>query len=123
LHGGRWVLRRYLGGQTYATESIGTADDNQDADNVSILTFFQAQAKARELAKGYREAPAGAAKLTVRANRRNCQSASCEPDRICVVELAQPPAGETERSDTEANHNGLPGSAKRLCNAEPQRFA
>jgi hypothetical protein len=38
----------------------------QDADNVSILTFFQAQAKARELAKGYREAPAGAAKLTVR---------------------------------------------------------
>jgi hypothetical protein len=66
LHGGRWVLRRYLGGQTYATESIGTADDNQDADNVSILTFFQAQAKARELAKGYREAPAGAAKLTVR---------------------------------------------------------
>jgi integrase len=66
LHGGRWVLRRYLGGQTYATESIGTADDNQDADNVSILTFFQAQAKAREVAKGYREAPAGAAKLTVR---------------------------------------------------------
>jgi integrase len=44
---GTWVRRRYLGAEKYATEGIGTADDNGHADGVSILNFKQAQEKAR----------------------------------------------------------------------------
>jgi integrase len=44
---GTWVRRRYVGGQHYVTESIGTADDHSDADDVTVLTFKQAQERAR----------------------------------------------------------------------------
>jgi integrase len=46
---GKWVVRRYAGNQAYITDTIGTADDINDADGTVILTFFQAQDKAREL--------------------------------------------------------------------------
>jgi hypothetical protein len=58
--GGKWVRRRYLGGQRYEVETIGIADDNADADGVAILDWRQAQAKARE-----RPAEAANAPLTV----------------------------------------------------------
>jgi integrase len=45
---GRWVARRYLGEQQYVTATIGTADDNADADGVAVLDWWQAQTKARE---------------------------------------------------------------------------
>jgi integrase len=50
LNGGRWVLRRYLGGERYAVETIAIADDHSPADGASTLDFFQAQRKAREVA-------------------------------------------------------------------------
>lgn len=49
-HAGKWVLRRYLGDERYAVETIGTADDHLTADEVDILSFHQAQARARKLA-------------------------------------------------------------------------
>ena len=45
--GGKWVMRRYVGGQTYQVETIATADDSIDADGATILSFGQAQALAR----------------------------------------------------------------------------
>src|SRR6516165_3567764 len=45
---GRWLIRRRRGGN-YSTEAIGIADDQQDADSVSILDYQQARAKAVEL--------------------------------------------------------------------------
>jgi integrase len=45
---GTWSNRLYLGGGSYALERIGTADDFSDADGVAVLSFDQAQAKARE---------------------------------------------------------------------------
>ena len=45
---GRWIYRRRRSGD-YSTESIGTADDRDEADGVSILDFQQARAKAVEL--------------------------------------------------------------------------
>jgi len=45
---GRWVARRYLGDQQYATETIGTADDRVAADGISTLDWGQAVAAARE---------------------------------------------------------------------------
>jgi integrase len=44
---GKWVMRWYVGAQTYETETIATADDTLDADGDVILTFAQAQATAR----------------------------------------------------------------------------
>ncbi len=46
--GGKWVMRRYLGDQTYTVEVIGTADDTLDADGEIILNFSQAQKLARQ---------------------------------------------------------------------------
>ncbi len=46
---GRWLLRRHRGG-AYQVEALGWADDADDADGVSVLTFEQAQAKALETA-------------------------------------------------------------------------
>jgi integrase len=50
LAGGKWVLRRYLGKETYRVETIGAADDHSAADGIDTLDFFQAQRKAREVA-------------------------------------------------------------------------
>ncbi len=44
---GSWVARYFLGKGKYAEQKLGTADDVQDADGVAILSFAQAQAKAR----------------------------------------------------------------------------
>jgi integrase len=45
--GGVWVLRRYIGNQTYQLETIAQADDTSDADGVEVLDFWQAQAAVR----------------------------------------------------------------------------
>ena len=50
LNGGRWVLRRYLGAGQYEVATVAIADDHSPADGVSILDFFQAQRRAREVA-------------------------------------------------------------------------
>jgi integrase len=53
---GRWVFRRYIGQSTsktgkpvakYRTEALGVADDAETADGVRVLSFEQAEAKAR----------------------------------------------------------------------------
>jgi integrase len=49
--GGRWVVRRYVGASKYVVETIGDADDVADADGVLMLTFWEAQSRARELHK------------------------------------------------------------------------
>src|SRR5262245_26087109 len=46
---GRWVLRRYLGGK-YSSETLGRADDAEPADGEHILSFTQAEVKARAVA-------------------------------------------------------------------------
>jgi integrase len=46
---GTWTVRLYEGDQDYATERLGTADDSSDANGADILSFSQAQAKARQI--------------------------------------------------------------------------
>src|SRR5262249_10836281 len=48
--GGKWGARNYVGGQKNEVETIATADDYEDADGQRVLTFWQAQDRARELA-------------------------------------------------------------------------
>src|ERR1700730_10741217 len=58
LSGGKWVIRRYLGDEKYAVETIAAADDHSPADGASILDFFQAQRRAREVATLAKTPPA-----------------------------------------------------------------
>ena len=46
---GVWVVRWYVGSESYKVKLIGPADDNLDADGNVVLDFSQAQAKARGL--------------------------------------------------------------------------
>jgi integrase len=46
----RWVARIYVGAGQYVVESIGHADDTVDANGANVLTFWQAQDSARQLA-------------------------------------------------------------------------
>ena len=46
---GVWVIRRYLGQQTYQLETIAEADDIQDSNGLEILDFWQAQEIARRV--------------------------------------------------------------------------
>jgi integrase len=47
---GRWLLRCYVGAGRYREATLGTADDVQDADGAEVLSYSQAQARARSLA-------------------------------------------------------------------------
>ena len=70
---GKWVLRRYVEGQEskkgkkqpYTIEIIGIADDFTDADGVAVLTFSEAQDRARALLKQSAHAAAGIGSYTV----------------------------------------------------------
>jgi integrase len=65
---GTWVARHYVGGQSYVVEKIGTADDFSDADGIIILSFAQAQDKARtRMVRRAQSANGVAGPLTVRA--------------------------------------------------------
>jgi hypothetical protein len=46
---GKWVARFYDGGQAYTVETIAIADDLSDANDATVLSFDQAQKKARKL--------------------------------------------------------------------------
>jgi integrase len=46
---GRWLLRRYIGNNKYRVQTLGRADDEARADGVDVLSFVQAQAKARTM--------------------------------------------------------------------------
>jgi integrase len=63
---GKWVLRLYNGGQAYTVETIAIADDRSDPNDATVLSFDQAQRKARELRdKRDRTAAGKAVPLTV----------------------------------------------------------
>src|SRR4051794_4729368 len=49
---GTWVLKASDGHGAYWTKAIGLADDFEDADAKSVLTFYQAQDQAKKLARG-----------------------------------------------------------------------
>src|SRR5262245_34764710 len=44
---GAWVGRAYVGG-AYVTETLALADDNGPADGHAVLSFSQAQTRARD---------------------------------------------------------------------------
>ena len=65
---GKWVLRHYVGAQSYAVATIGAADDFSDADGVAVLNFKQAQdaARVQMVQRAHDAAGIAAGPLTVR---------------------------------------------------------
>ena len=59
--GGSWTARRFLGEHKYAERGLGFADDLQVADGVTVLTFSDAQGKARDWWKAAQRAELGLA--------------------------------------------------------------
>jgi hypothetical protein len=57
--GGSWTARRFSGEGKYAERGLGLADDLQDADGATVLTFSDAQGKAREWWKAAERAELG----------------------------------------------------------------
>jgi integrase len=49
---GRWVVKVADGHGGHWTKAVGIADDHEDADGEHVLTWWQAQDKARALARG-----------------------------------------------------------------------
>jgi integrase len=49
---GRWVVKVADGHGGHWTKALGLADDHEDADGEHVFTWWQAQDKARELARG-----------------------------------------------------------------------
>jgi integrase len=45
---GKWLARHYIGNQAYELEILAIADDYSDADGVAVLSYREAQTKARE---------------------------------------------------------------------------
>jgi integrase len=49
--GGRWIIRRATGDGANWTKGFATADDYEESNNDSVLSFFQAQSTARTIAR------------------------------------------------------------------------
>jgi Phage integrase, N-terminal SAM-like domain len=62
---GRWLLRSYVGAGRYQETTLGTADDVQDPDGGEVLSYSQAQARARSLAAARRKGEAAHGPFTV----------------------------------------------------------
>jgi integrase len=56
---GSWSARRFIGQGRYEESKLGAADDIADADGVAILSFAQAQERAREWFSARAKADAG----------------------------------------------------------------
>jgi hypothetical protein len=54
---GSWVLKASDGHGAYWTKAFALADDFEDADAKSVLTFYQAQDQAKKLARGDNGSP------------------------------------------------------------------
>lgn len=57
--GGSWIARRYIGAGSYETHRLGLADDSREANGSTILSFSQAQHKARDWAAQQERRAAG----------------------------------------------------------------
>lgn len=62
---GAWVLKASNGHGAYWTKGIAEADDHDESNGKTILTFFEAQGLAKQLASGDDGAAGGTAPITV----------------------------------------------------------
>ncbi len=133
---GNWVVRSYVGDQKYEVETIGPADDLSDADGVKILSFSQAQAKARELmVERANKAAGNAGPLTVKAavedyigfleaKRKSAKFSRYAADAFILPELGEIEVKDLTKDRIETWHHGLAkaGARIRVKKGTEQRF-
>jgi integrase len=127
---GTWVLKASDGHGAYWTKAIGLADDFEDADAKSVLTFYQAQDQAKKLARGGDDGSTGTAPITVdgalRGYRRDLEARDANPYNaewprvhLTRVLLSKPVAllGATELKKWRDGLLGTmaPSTINRLC--------
>lgn len=133
---GNWVVRHYVGDQKYELETIGPADDLSDADGIKILSFSQAQAKARTLMVERANKVAGkTGPLTVKAATEayieflEAKRKSANFSRYVANAFILPALGDIEvkdltKGEIESWHHELAkaGARIRVRKGEEQRF-
>lgn len=126
---GTWVLKVSDGHGAYWTQAFALADDFEDADGKSVLTFHQAQDQAKKLARGD-DGHAGGAPITVdgalKAYRRDLEAREANPYNadwprlhLTSVLLSKPVALLTS-AELKTWRDGLlgtmaPATINRLC--------
>src|SRR4051812_21712942 len=79
---GAWVIKASNGHGKYWTQAIAEADDHDESNGKTILTFFEAQDRAKELARGD-DGSNGDAPITVdsalEAYRRDLEARNANP--------------------------------------------
>jgi integrase len=127
--GGVWVLKCSTGKGSYWTKAFALADDFEDAETKNVLTFYQAQDQAKELARG-EDGSADSAPLTIDGaltdyerdlEARNANPYNAQHPRLhltCVL-LAKPvqllTATELKRWRDGLLGAMAPGTINRLC--------
>ncbi|MGY8705112.1 site-specific integrase [Bradyrhizobium sp. 18BD] len=133
---GNWVVRSYVGDQKYEVETIGPADDLSDADGVKILSFSQAQAKAREMMVERANKAAGkTGPLTVKAaveayiefleaKRKSASFSRYAADAFILPVLGNTEAKDLTKDQIETWHHDLAkaGARIRVKKGTEQRF-
>ena len=96
-------MRRYVGKQSYAVETIGVADDFSDGDGIAVLNFKQAQDAARSLHVQRAHAAAGlpgpvtvAAALEAHIEFLECNGKKVSDQRYHARAFINPMLGEVE---------------------------
>ncbi len=111
---GKWVVRFYDGGQAYTVETIAIADDLSDANDATVLSFDQAQKKARKLrderdrsAAGKRSGPYTVADAMVDylafldARRKTGRDAKWKSDAFIIPTLGSKEVAKLTTADLE----------------------
>jgi integrase len=118
-HKSVWYVRRYCGNGKYEQRAIGLADDYQDADGDNVLTYFQAQTRAKDRA-GDKEQPlpprngytvADAVADYVESYKANSDKQTREVERVfdrdIVPALGSRPVEQLTRRELIRWRNGL----------------
>lgn len=133
---GKWVVRQYIGGQKYEVSTIAPADDLSDADGTQILSFSQAQVRARELMVERANLASGqTGPLTVKdaieayiefleAKRKSAKFSRYAADAFILPELGACEIVALTKDQIEGWHHRLSkaGARIRVRKGEDQRF-
>ena len=133
---GNWVVRHYVGDQKYEVKTLAPADDFSDADGTKILSFSQAQAKARELMVDRANKAAGkTGPITVKdaihayigfleTNRKSARFSRYAADAFILPELGAKAVNDLTKEQIEKWLHGLAkaGARIRVKRGDEQRF-
>ncbi|HEX2020073.1 MAG TPA: site-specific integrase [Aurantimonas sp.] len=135
---GTWTLRRYVGrpgdvGSPYKSETLGLADDYQDADGATVLSYADAQKLAHECARQACKQPDPAPTVAsaiedylrfLRTERKTASDAERRANVLILPALGSRPIDKLTTVELVRWRDGLAAAPARLRTrpGEEQRF-